>query len=340
MDKLVELIFKRLEFLPTSIGNIVGGIAAIAALFYVGNRVWQNMTKGEPIEIYPLLRPFAIAIILFAFPKLVITPIHYILSPTRTATAQIVYNRKDINAAKIEEIKQKVEAQRAAEAEKEAIAKKEMIKKGGLQAMTAIFDSIGDLFNQFGNWLARKFISGLLWSLECIAILIGLFFKLLRIVFLVVLGCVGPIALALSLFPSYESSFGGWLSKYIGIYLWLPLINILEIIGQEIEVQVMYAMIGGGAVFPPETGVNIVMILMFVVIIFAHLQIPDMAGWIIQGGSITLQAMTGAMAMAGGVAGAGAGAAVGWGLNKSGATKAWNNSIIGQFFTRSEGGKK
>lgn len=304
MDKLVELIFKKLEWLPSSIGNIVGGVAAIGALFYVGHRVWQSMTKGEPIDPYPLLRPVVAALLIFAFPTLVITPIHYILSPTRTATAQMVYNRKDINKAKIEEFKQKIEEQRNAKAalEDEEESLWESLKGGARK-----------VFSIIGDWLLEK----LLWLIELVRALMAMFFKLLRIVFLVILGCIGPIALAMSLFPSYENSFGGWLSKYIGIYMWLPLCNILEIIGQEIEVQVMSAMLAGSA-FPQETGLTFILILMSIVIVIAYLQIPDMAGWIIQGGSITLQGMMPAMTMIGGWAGAAAGAAAGYGARKTG----------------------
>ncbi|MDR1226796.1 MAG: type IV secretion system protein [Prevotellaceae bacterium] len=309
MDKLVEIIFKRLEWLPSSIGNIVGGMAAIGALFYVGHRVWHSMVKGEPLDPYPLLRPVAVAILIFAFPTFVITPLHYILSPTRTGTAQMVYSQRSVNKARINEVKEKCRAHRAAEKEKRIKEKASANKSGNLniwQRIGEFFTSIRKFKADIDSWAAQLLMKLLLLILEGIRTVIGVFFKLLRIVFLVILGCIGPIALAMSLFPSYENSFGGWLSKYIGIYMWLPLIHIIEIIGQEMEVQILSSMILSSA-FPPETGANFVMILMFVVIIFAYLQIPDMAGWIIQGGSVTLQAMTGAMVAVGGAIGAGAG---------------------------------
>ena len=38
------------------------GLAGLGALFYVAVRIWQSMARAEPIDVYPLLRPFAIGI--------------------------------------------------------------------------------------------------------------------------------------------------------------------------------------------------------------------------------------------------------------------------------------
>ena len=36
------------------------GLAGLGALFYVAVRIWQSMARAEPIDVYPLLRPFEI----------------------------------------------------------------------------------------------------------------------------------------------------------------------------------------------------------------------------------------------------------------------------------------
>jgi len=49
------------EMMPLC-GDIIGiakGIAGLGALFYVASRVWQALSRAEPIDVYPLLRPFA-----------------------------------------------------------------------------------------------------------------------------------------------------------------------------------------------------------------------------------------------------------------------------------------
>lgn len=44
------------------------GLAGLGALFYVAVRIWQSMARAEPIDVYPLLRPFAIGICILLFP--------------------------------------------------------------------------------------------------------------------------------------------------------------------------------------------------------------------------------------------------------------------------------
>ena len=43
------------------------GLAGLGALFYVAVRIWQSMARAEPIDVYPLLRPFAIGICILHF---------------------------------------------------------------------------------------------------------------------------------------------------------------------------------------------------------------------------------------------------------------------------------
>ena len=39
-------------------------------LFYVAAKVWQAIARAEPIDVYPLLRPFAIGLCILFFPHL------------------------------------------------------------------------------------------------------------------------------------------------------------------------------------------------------------------------------------------------------------------------------
>src|ERR1700733_15062674 len=36
------------------------GIAGFAAIWYIAYRVWGNIARAEPIDFYPLLRPFVL----------------------------------------------------------------------------------------------------------------------------------------------------------------------------------------------------------------------------------------------------------------------------------------
>jgi conjugative transposon TraJ protein len=71
------------EIMPLC-GNMAGvakGIAGLGALFYVASRVRQSLSRAEPIDVYPLLRPFAIGLCIMFFPTFVLGTINAVMSP-------------------------------------------------------------------------------------------------------------------------------------------------------------------------------------------------------------------------------------------------------------------
>ena len=71
------------EMLPMSatMATVAKGIAGLGALFYVALKVWQALSRAEPIDVFPLLRPFAIGLCIMFFPTIVLGTINAVLSP-------------------------------------------------------------------------------------------------------------------------------------------------------------------------------------------------------------------------------------------------------------------
>src|ERR1700709_555708 len=61
------------------------GIAGFGALLYISPRVWRQIAAAEPIDFYPLLRPFALGMAILLFPT-VIAGIKGVMQPTASAT--------------------------------------------------------------------------------------------------------------------------------------------------------------------------------------------------------------------------------------------------------------
>ena len=79
------------EMMPLC-NNLLGvgqGIAGFAAIWFIGSRVWRHIASAEPIDFYPLLRPFAIGFCIMIFPS-VLNLINGVMKPTVTATASLV----------------------------------------------------------------------------------------------------------------------------------------------------------------------------------------------------------------------------------------------------------
>ncbi|WP_438819305.1 hypothetical protein, partial [Colwellia marinimaniae] len=55
-------------------------VAGLGALFYVSVKVWQSLSRAEPIDLFPMLRPFAIGICIMFFSTLVLGSINGVLS--------------------------------------------------------------------------------------------------------------------------------------------------------------------------------------------------------------------------------------------------------------------
>ena len=66
------------EMMPMC-GDMIGvakGVAGLGALFYVAYRVWKALANAEPIDVFPLLRPFAIGLCIMFFPTVVLGTIN------------------------------------------------------------------------------------------------------------------------------------------------------------------------------------------------------------------------------------------------------------------------
>src|SRR4051812_32754731 len=65
------------------------GIAGFAATWYIASRVWRHIANAEPIDFYPLFRPFAIGFAVMIFPS-VLAMINGVMKPTVTATSAML----------------------------------------------------------------------------------------------------------------------------------------------------------------------------------------------------------------------------------------------------------
>jgi hypothetical protein len=126
----------------------------------------------------------------------------------------------------------------------------------------------------------------------------------LRVVYLSLLIMMGPIAMALSIFPGFTGNFKNWLIKYVSVYLWLPVLYFVEFTLAQLDsfVNKNSAMMDFGAAGMAVT--------IQIVGVFCMLSIPTIASWMVQGGE-TGQGLRTPFAMMGAAAGAAGGAVAG-----------------------------
>ena len=74
-------------------------------------RVWQSLSRAEPVDVYPLLRPFVIGFCIMFFPTVVLGTINSVLSPVVTGTNGILQTQTlDMNQYREQKDRLEIEA--------------------------------------------------------------------------------------------------------------------------------------------------------------------------------------------------------------------------------------
>ena len=312
------------EMMPLC-GDMIGvakGIAGLGALFYVASRVWQALSRAEPIDVYPLLRPLTIGLCIMFFPTIVLGTINAVMSPVVKGTHTILESQiTDVQAL---------------QAEKDALEYDARVREGKAWLVDdEVYDQkmeelgVFDAAEIIGMWAERTWYDMKMWFRQLVRDFFELLFNAaaltidtLRTFFLVVLSILGPLAFALSVYDGFQSTLTNWLSRYISVYLWLPVADLFSAVLSKIQALMLQMDIGllKDPSYVPD-GSNGVYIIFLIIGIIGYFSIPTVAGWVIQagGGSGTRGVNTAASkgaAMAGGVAGAAAGNVAGRLLGK------------------------
>ena len=59
LHQVLRVLYDEMMPLCSNMTGVAKGIAGLGALFYVAAKVWQSLARAEPIDVYPLLRPYS-----------------------------------------------------------------------------------------------------------------------------------------------------------------------------------------------------------------------------------------------------------------------------------------
>lgn len=90
LHEILRNLYVEMMPLCSNMAGIAKGIAGLGALFYVAAKVWQSLARAEPIDVYPMLRPFAIGLCIMFFPTIVLGTINGVMSPIVRGTHQML----------------------------------------------------------------------------------------------------------------------------------------------------------------------------------------------------------------------------------------------------------
>ncbi|MFD1166018.1 conjugative transposon protein TraJ [Sphingobacterium daejeonense] len=232
---ILENLYREMMPLCSSLIGVGQGLAGFATLCFISSKVWKHIAAAEPVDFYPLFRPFVIGFCISVFPS-VLGVINGIMAPTVTATSAMVTGSRNA----IEELLRK---------KKEAIMETEQYQvyvgpsgegdREGWYRYThpdaspgseGMIEGIGNDIRFAMSKASYNFRNSIKEGMSEILSLVfqaaALCIDTLRTFQMVVLSILGPLVFGLSVFGGFEYSLVVWLARYINVFLWLPVANI------------------------------------------------------------------------------------------------------------------
>jgi conjugative transposon TraJ protein len=285
------------ELMPLC-NNLLGvgqGIAGFATIWYIGSRVWRHIANAEPIDFYPLFRPFVIGFCIMIFPS-VLYMINGVMKPTVTATAAMVEgSNKAIGLL----LQKKEEAIKSTNTWQMYIGESGDGNQDRWYKYThdnadpqeeGMIDGVGNDIKFAMSKASYSFRNSVKeWISEVLRVLFeaaSLCIDTLRTFQLVVLSVLGPLVFGIAVFDGFQHTLTVWLARYINIYLWLPVANIFgSIIGkiQEKMLEIDISQVNNyGDTFFSRT--DMAYLIFMIIGIVGYFTVPSVANYIVHAG--------------------------------------------------------
>lgn len=290
LHQILKSLYTEMMPLCSNMTGVARGIAGLGALFYVTSRVWQTLARAEPIDVYPMLRPFAIGFCIMFFPNIVLGTINGVMSPVvKGCNGMLETQTFDMN--KYREQKDKLEREAMSrnpetaylvsdqdfdkEIDELGISPKDIATMGGMYVERGMYQMKQSIRNFFREMLELLFQAA------------SLVIDTIRTFFLVVLAILGPIAFAISVYDGFQTTLVQWITRYVSVYLWLPVSDLFSSILARIQVLMLQKDIEqlSDPGFIPDDSNSLYIIFMIIGII-GYFTIPTVSNWIIQAGGM------------------------------------------------------
>ena len=289
LHTVLEGLYDEMMPLCEDMLDVGKGLAGLGALFYVASRVWQSLARAEPIDVYPLLRPFAIGICILLFPTLVLGTLNeglgLIVQGTHTMVEEQTLDMERYRAQK-DELER--EAMMRSPETAFLVSDEEFDRQLDELGWTP-----GDMATRLGMYvevgmynMEKKIRDAFRSLLELLFAAASLLIDTVRTFFLVVLSILGPLAFAFSVWDGFQSTLTQWFARYISVYLWLPVSDLFSCMLAKIQVLMLQSDIAE-LQSNPEYSIdnsNSVYIVFMLIGIIGYFTVPTVANWIVQAG--------------------------------------------------------
>ena len=306
MQPVLDNVYNQMIPMCSNLIGAAQGIAGFAALWYIASRVWRQIAHAEPLDFYPLLRPFALGICVMLFPA-VIALMNGIMQPIVTTTANMV---TDSNNAIALLLQQKQAALQNSSSYQMYVGDDGNGDRSKWYAYThpddpndqneGTFSSLGNDVKFWMDKQAYNFKNDIKeWMSEILEVIYAaaiLCINTIRTFYLIVLAILGPLVFGFAVFDGLQHTLTQWIARYINIFLWLPIANIFgSIIGkvqqQMLQLDINQIQSSGDTFFSPTDTCYLIFLCIGIV---GYFSVPSVANYVIHahGGNGLLNKVT------------------------------------------------
>ncbi len=292
LHEVLENLYDDMMPLCSRLIGVGRGIAGFAATWYIAARVWGHIARAEPVDFYPLFRPFVLGFAVLIFPS-VIAMINGVMKPTVTSTAAMV---KDADKAIEQLLAMKEEA-----IKKTAYWQMYVGESGGGDRdkwykyhygdeSEGVFKGIGNDIKFAMAKVSYNFRNAIKqWMSEILKVLFeaaALCINTIRTFYLIVLAILGPLVFAMAVFDGFQHTLTVWIARYLNVFLWLPVANIFGGIMGKIQENMLkedlQQIASNGDTFFSTT--DTAYLIFMIIGIIGYFTVPSVANYIIHAG--------------------------------------------------------
>ena len=213
MHALLRMLYDDMMPLCGHMTRIASAIAGLGALLYISYRVWQSMARGEAIDLFPLLRPFALGLCIMLFQPLVLGGLNGILSPVVTGAHQLLTDRT-LDMRRYQRQKDDLERESLARNPSTAyyVSDEEFDRQiGELGWSPEDLNAMENMYEERTSFSLRSLcVSAFRWLLEQLFEIASVIVDIIRTFYLIVLSILGPLVFAVSVFDGFRDSLVRW----------------------------------------------------------------------------------------------------------------------------------
>jgi type IV secretory pathway VirB6-like protein len=243
-------------------------------LLMVSRKVYRVWGMNEPLDIYGMLRPIGFGLLL---------KFYLIFMGAVDSTLQVVNETVIgyVNGGKSTMITALVELDEANAKSMDEKTEGKDLGKTPIEESPS--NGFWDTVTGGGEWIAAKLLSAIQYAIRWLAFILLIFgyvfLSTIRLLYLLILKLIGPIAIAFSAFEIFSDSWKGWLSNYINVSLWLPIANTFMFILLKLSNSMV------DKTNMDEIQINMALIILYITGVFGFFKVPDLANLIISGGA-------------------------------------------------------